>query len=88
MSDGTEQATAAQDRELRVRAGMRWLAWGSVVALVALVACAVLAAASGSPAGMVAANSGSIALVIASTYGYLALKTRLAQIETTADDMS
>lgn len=86
MSDGIEQANATQDQELRLRAGMRCLAWGSVIALVSLIAWAIFAAMNGSTAGMVAASSGSVAVAVAWGSGYLAIKTRLEQIAASADD--
>lgn len=53
---------------------------GSIIALMALVAWAILAAANGSSAGMVAASSGSIAVAVAWGSGYLAIRSRLDQI--------
>ena len=85
MSDDIEQANATQDQVLRLRAAMRWLVWGSAIALAALVAWAILAAANGSTAGMVAASSGSVAVAVAWGSGYLAIKTRLEQIAVSAD---
>lgn len=80
MSDRIEQASALHDQEQRLRAGLRWLVWGSLVALLALTTWAILAAANGSAAGMVAASSGSIAVVLGWTTGYTAFTSRLKQI--------
>jgi hypothetical protein len=64
----------------RLRAGMRWLVGGSIVALMALISWSILAAANGPAAGMVAASSGSVAVVVAWTTGYAAISARLRQL--------
>lgn len=59
---------------------MWWLTAASLVALVALVSWSILAASSGSGAGMIAASSGSVAVVLAWSSGYAAIKKRLDQL--------
>lgn len=81
----SSNANAVRDQEARLRAGLRWLVWGSVIALTALGTWFTLSAADGSTAGMVAASSGSVAEAVAWSTGHLAIKTRLEQFAESAE---
>lgn len=82
MSDDLGQAEA---RIARLRAGKNWLAFGSVVVLMALMSWAILSASNGSIASMIAANSGSIAVVLAWVSGQMAITKQITEA-TAVDD--
>mgnify|MGYP006900085263 CR=1 FL=1 len=83
------QPAARQTRETsRLRKARVWLSIGSTIALLALIAWAVVAGTSGSPAGVVASTSGAAAVSVAWSTGLVGITARLRQVEARAAEVS
>lgn len=78
-------ANSPADRATReasvLRAARIWLPVGSLVALLTLIAWAVVAGTSGSPAGVIASTSGCAAVAVAWSTGFIGITARLRQLD-------
>ncbi|MDD7945457.1 hypothetical protein PUW79_12520 [Microbacterium sp. NE2HP2] len=76
-----QPADRATREASRLQTARTWLPVGSAIALLALIAWAIVAGMSGSPAGIIASTSGAVAVTVAWSTGLVGITARLRQLD-------